>query len=135
MIPSPARGFYEGKTDSYFFLRAAAAPFLPSAVRVFAGSLEIVFFFAAAFAAFLTLVRAAARCFGEVIREDNPAMLCRNFCAATFQNDECGGRSLRGALPISPGQRFAAPSAASASAVEASAQRIAVRSSPPSIAK
>jgi hypothetical protein len=40
---------------------------LPSAVRVLFGSLEIVRFFRAAFAAFLTFRRAAARCLALAI--------------------------------------------------------------------
>ena len=49
-----------------FFLRRFFATFaacFPSAVRVFFGSLEIVRFLRAAFAAFLMLRPAAARCF------------------------------------------------------------------------
>jgi hypothetical protein len=44
------------------FRFAAAAPFLPSAVLVFFGNLEIVFFAFAAAAAFLMFFFAAVRC-------------------------------------------------------------------------
>jgi hypothetical protein len=47
--------------------RAAFAPSLPRAVRVFFGKLAMVFFLLAAFAAFLMLVRAAAFCFELVM--------------------------------------------------------------------
>src|SRR6266496_1656311 len=49
------------------FFRAALAPFLPRAVRVFLGRCAIVLFRRAAFAAFLMFRFAAARCFLVVI--------------------------------------------------------------------
>ena len=64
---------------------AAFAPFLPSAVRVLFGSFEIVFFFFAARAAFLTFLRAAAFCFELAIWQISDASLagfdCKNDCA------------------------------------------------------
>jgi hypothetical protein len=49
------------------FRFAALAASFPSAVRVFFGRCAIVRFRRAAFAAFLTFLRAAERCFGEAI--------------------------------------------------------------------
>ncbi len=49
------------------FFRAAFAPFLPRAVRVFLGKCAIVFFRRAALAAFLMFRFAAVRCFVVVI--------------------------------------------------------------------
>jgi hypothetical protein len=46
---------------------AASAPFLPNAVRVFAGKWEMVFLDLAAVAAFLMFFLAAARCFSVLI--------------------------------------------------------------------
>ena len=51
----------------FFFLRAAAAPFFPKAVRTFFGRCAMVFFFFAAAAAFLMFLRAAAVCLAEAI--------------------------------------------------------------------
>ena len=51
------------QAGGYFFRRAAFAPSLPSAVRVFAGRCATVRFRFAAAAAFFTLRRAAVRCF------------------------------------------------------------------------
>ena len=52
-----------GRDSDFYFRFAAFADSLPSAVRVFFGSLLIVFLRLAAAAAFLTFLRAAARCF------------------------------------------------------------------------
>jgi hypothetical protein len=52
---------FPNQTDQRRFFRAAA-PFLPNAVRVFLGSLLIVFFRFAAAAAFFTFLRAAEVC-------------------------------------------------------------------------
>jgi hypothetical protein len=49
------------------FFFAALAPCLPSAVLVFFGNLEMVFFLVAARAAFLMFLRAAAFCFAVAI--------------------------------------------------------------------
>lgn len=51
----------------FFFLRAAAAPFFPKAVRTFFGRCAMVFFFFAAAAAFLMFLRAAAVCVADAI--------------------------------------------------------------------
>src|SRR5207302_4587590 len=61
----PQGGPLTGSTHAggYFFRRAAFAPSLPSAVRVFAGRCATVRFRFAAAAAFFTLRRAAVRCF------------------------------------------------------------------------
>ena len=49
------------------FLRAAAAPFLPNAVRTRDGKFAMVLFFLAAAAAFFIFLRAAALCFSVAI--------------------------------------------------------------------
>ena len=54
------------------FFRAALAPSLPRAVRVFLGRRAIVFFRRAALAAFLMFRFAAARCFRVVTISRNP---------------------------------------------------------------
>src|SRR5207302_11102841 len=61
----PQGGPLTGSTHAggYFFRRAAFAPSLPRAVRVFAGRCATVRFRFAAAAAFLTFRRAAVRCF------------------------------------------------------------------------
>jgi hypothetical protein len=55
--------------DDYLerFFRAAAAPFLPSAVRTFDDKFAMVLFFLAPAAAFLIFLRAAVRCFSVAI--------------------------------------------------------------------
>jgi hypothetical protein len=59
--PNPSVEFFQPA-----FL-AASAPFLPNAVRVFAGKWEMVFLDFATAAAFLIFFLAAARCFSVLI--------------------------------------------------------------------
>jgi len=63
------------------FFRAALAPFLPRAVRVFFGRCATVLFRCAALAAFLMFRFAAARCFLIVILGSSAAYLTRRRCA------------------------------------------------------
>jgi hypothetical protein len=70
-----------GKFHFYLarFFRAALAPSLPRAVRVFLGRRAIVFFRRAALAAFLMFRFAAARCFRVVTISRNPVCPGRIF--------------------------------------------------------
>jgi hypothetical protein len=61
------------ETPAQRYLRAAAAPFFPKAVRTFLGRWGIVFFSLAAVAAFLTFFRAAAFCFSVLMALFSPS--------------------------------------------------------------
>jgi hypothetical protein len=70
------------------FFRAALAPSLPRAVRVFLGRRAIVFFRRAAFAAFLMFRFAAARCFRVVTISRNPICPVGSFLAANHATSQ-----------------------------------------------